>query len=157
MSHRATISISRLSQSFCMRTHPGTISKQDFTSPKYFFTHRMPNTVLSGMRVLQANFQILSVRTQELAATQKWLGKHSSKCYPFVKVKHEVGRKEGPAGMHLASVCAFFAVFSGRAQGQDEPSHKASMSPRQPREEKGSYFTSSSYLNLLSLSPRETM
>jgi hypothetical protein len=80
----------------------------------------MPDTALSGMRVLRANFQILSVRTKELAATQKWLGKHSSKCYQFVKVKHHVGRKEGQVSPHLASFCSFLAVFSAWAQGQEE-------------------------------------
>lgn len=73
-------------------------------------------------------FRFLSGRTKELAATQKWLGKHSSKCYQFVRVKHQVGRKEGQVSSHLASFCAFFAVFSAWAQGQEETSPKAFMS-----------------------------
>lgn len=112
MSHRATICICRISQSFCMYAHHGSISKQYFTSPQYFITHCMSDTVLPGTRVLRAKFQILSVGTKELAATQEWLGKHSSKCYQFVEVKCQVGRKERQVSSRLASFCAFFALLS---------------------------------------------
>lgn len=86
----------------------------------------MSDTVLPGTRVLRAKFQILSVGTKALAATQKVAGETFLRVPLICQGKVPGGKKGGRSELtSLQFLCILRSSFSGWAQGQDESSHRA--------------------------------
>lgn len=86
----------------------------------------MSDTVLPGTRVLRAKFQILSVGTKALAATQKVTGETFLRVPPICQGKVPGGKKGGTSELTSRRfLCILRSSFSGWARGQDEPSHRA--------------------------------
>lgn len=163
MRHRAAICLCRLSQSFRMPT----------LAPFQSRTSRHPS-ILSHIACLTQfslarecfglSFRFCQWEQRHLLPPRKWLGKHSSECRRFVKVRCQVGRKEGEVCSHLASFCAFFAAHSlaglraKMSQVTELSTCQWQSIPGTPRrEENGSCFPSNSYHQLQALSSRETI
>lgn len=124
----------------------------------------MSDTVLPGTRVLRAKFQILSVGTKALAATQKVAGETFLRVSPVCQCKAPGGKKGGTSELTFRQfLCILRSSFSGWAQGQVSEVSELFMGqwqsiPGTPRrEENGSCFPSNSYHQLQTLSSRETI
>lgn len=124
----------------------------------------MSDTVLPGTRVLRAKFQILSVGTKALAATQKVAGETFLRVPPICQGKVPGGKKGGTSELTSRQFLAVFAAHSlaglraKMSQVTELSTCQWQSIPGTPRrEENGSCFPSNSYHQLQALSSRETI